>query len=273
MSSLVDQPWPVLAVSILVLWLASWIGARSFIWLRAAEDAASAFYDIILGATLGLLSLIIGFSFSMAISHYDQRKGYENAEANAIRTAYLRADLLAPADAAKIRAVIGSYLGQRIAYYEASDRQLPQIAARTTQLEAELWSAVRVSGTSHPLVVLGFNDMVNARGNAEASWSNRISLEAWTLMAVIAICGNALIGYGARKFSSRTIPILILPTVVVISISLYLIDDIDSPRSGIISVGPENLRLLADSLSDPSHPLVPDARLSATMQTVGTASP
>ena len=87
-------------------------------------------------------------------------------------------------------------------------------------------------------------------------------------MAAIAICGNALVGYGARKFSSRTIPILILPTVFVISISLYLIDDIDSPRSGLIAVGPQNLRLLADSLSDRSHPLVPDARLSTTIPSV-----
>jgi hypothetical protein len=270
MSSLVDQPWPVLAVSVLVLWLASWIGARSFTRFRAAEDAASAYYDIILGATLGLLSLIIGFSFSMAINHYDQRKGFENAEANTIRTAYLRADLLEPADAVKMRAVIGGYLGQRIAYYDARDEaELRQIDIRTTQTEAELWSAVRVSGASHPLVVLGINDMMSARGSSEASWSNRISLEAWILMAAIAICGNVLIGYGARKFSSRTVPILILPTVVVISISLYLIDDIDSPRGGIITVTPVNLRLLADSLSDPSHPLVPDARLSTAMPPVG----
>jgi len=83
-------------------------------------------------------------------------------------------------------------------------------------------------------------------------------------MAAIAICGNTLVGYGARKFSPKTIPILILPPVFVISISLYLIDDIDSPRAGLIAVGPENLRVLAASLSDPSHPLVPDARLSTT---------
>jgi hypothetical protein len=274
MSNLVDQPWPVLAASILTLWLASWIGARGFTRLHATEDAASAYYDIILGATLGLLSLIIGFSFSMAINHYDQRKNYENGEANTIRTAYLRADLLAPADAAKVRGVIGDYLGQRIAFYEARDEeQLRQIDARTTQLEAELWSAVRVSGASQPLVVFGVNDMLSARGNAEASWSNRISLEAWILMAAIAICGNVLIGYGARKFSPRTVPILILPTVVVISISLYLIDDIDSPRGGIITVAPENLRLLSESLSNLAHPLVPDARLSMPTPSVNTAAP
>lgn len=260
MSYLFDRPWPVLAVSIIALWLAAWIGAHA-LRSRATEDTASVYYDIILGATLTLLSLIIGFTFSMAIGHYDQRKGYESAEANAIRTAYLRADLLAPADASSLRTLIGNYLEQRILFYEATDEEgLLPIDARTAQLEADLWSTIRASATAIPLAVVAMNDMLNARSSAEASWANRISLEAWTLMGAIAICGNLLIGYGARKFSARTIPILILPTVVVISISLYLIDDIDSPRSGLIAVGPENLRLLAHSITDPSHPLFPNAQ-------------
>jgi hypothetical protein len=74
------------------------------------------------------------------------------------------------------------------------------------------------------------------------------------LLGAIAICGNVLVGYGARTFSARTIPILILPPVFLISISLYLIDDIDSPRSGLISVGPENLRLLSAALTDAVTP-------------------
>jgi hypothetical protein len=264
MSYLVDRPWPVLAVSIAALWMSAWIGANA-LRSRTTEDAASVYYDIILGATLTLLSLIIGFTFSMAISHYDQRKGYESAEANAIRTAYLRADLLPPGAAASLRGLIGNYLEQRILFYEASgESELLPINARTDELQAELWSAIRASGASIPLSMASVNDMLNARSSAEASWANRISLEAWTLMAAIAICGNTLVGYGARKFSPKTIPILILPPVFVISISLYLIDDIDSPRAGLIAVGPENLRVLAASLSDPSHPLVPDARLSTT---------
>jgi hypothetical protein len=261
MSYFVDRPWPVLVVLIITLWLSAWIGARA-LRSRPTEAGASVYYDIILGATLTLLSLIIGFTFSMAINHFDQRKGYESAEANAIRTAYLRADLLAPADAENFRMLLGKYLEQRILFYEATnEEELPPIDARTAQLQAHLWSTVRASGTSIPLIVTAVNDVLNARSSADASWTNRISLEAWTLMAAIAICGNVLVGYGARNFSARTIPILILPPVFLISISLYLIDDIDSPRSGLIAVGPENLVLLADSLSDTAHPLVSNVRL------------
>lgn len=56
-------------------------------------------------ATLTLLGLIIGFSFSMAINRYDQRKIDEEEEADAIGTEYTRADLLPPADAVKVRAL------------------------------------------------------------------------------------------------------------------------------------------------------------------------
>jgi hypothetical protein len=57
-----------------------------------------------------LLGLIIGFSFSMATSRYDQRKNYEEAEANAIGTEYVRADLLPAADAATVRTLLRKYL-------------------------------------------------------------------------------------------------------------------------------------------------------------------
>jgi hypothetical protein len=67
-----------------------------------AEDLREDF-SVILSATLTLLGLLIGFSFSMAISRYDERKNYEEAEANAIGTEYVRADLLPAADAAKVR--------------------------------------------------------------------------------------------------------------------------------------------------------------------------
>jgi hypothetical protein len=73
-------------------------------------------FGLILAATLTLLALIIGFSFSMATARYDQRKNYEEQEANAIGTEYVRADLLSPVEAAKVRSLLGSYLDQRVLF-------------------------------------------------------------------------------------------------------------------------------------------------------------
>ena len=101
---------------------------------------------IVLGATLTLLGLLIGFSFSMAVSRYDQRKNYEEAEANAIGTEYVRADLLPAGDAAEVRELLKKYLDQRMLFYTTRDqRQLAKINADTAELQTKLWSAVRAS--------------------------------------------------------------------------------------------------------------------------------
>ena len=71
------------------------------------------------GATLTLLGLIIGFSFAMAIGRYDQRRNYEEEEANAIGTEYVRADLLPAADAARTRALLRKCLDRRISFYRS----------------------------------------------------------------------------------------------------------------------------------------------------------
>src|SRR2546429_4500277 len=91
-------PLLVFAMSFLLLSLAAAVGdiVRSKIHPLVEEERDD--FGIILSATLTLLGLLIGFSFSMAISRYDQRKNYEEAEANAIGTEYVRADLLPPGD-------------------------------------------------------------------------------------------------------------------------------------------------------------------------------
>jgi hypothetical protein len=112
-------------------------------------------FSVILSATLTLLGLLIGFSFSMAVGWYDERKNYEEGEANAIGTAYVRADLLPAPDATRVRALLRSYTDQRISFFKTRDeKELQQINAKTAQLQSELWSAVRAPAASQPTPVL-----------------------------------------------------------------------------------------------------------------------
>ena len=221
---------------------------------KLGEDIREDF-GVILAASLTLLGLIIGFSFSMAVSRYDQRKNYEEAEANAIGTEYVRADLLPAADAAKVRALLRNYLDQRVLFYTTRDeQQIRKINARTAQLQAELWSAVTVPAAAQPepviaLAVSGMNDVLNSQGYTQAAWWNRIPVAAWALMAAIAVCCNLLVGYGARNAKAEGVLLLVLPFVV--SISFFLIADIDSPRGGVIRVNPQNLISLVESLRAP----------------------
>jgi len=247
-----DYPLLVFVLSFIVLLISERIGWVFFSKKRALDEDVREDLSILRAATLTLLSLLIGFTFSMAVSRYDQRRNYEEEEANAIGTEYVRADLLPVADAAKLRPLLRNYLDQRILFYMARDEQeLRQINTRTTQLQNELWSAVQGPAAAQPtpiiaLAVSGMNDVLNRQGYTQAAWWNRIPPAAWALMVVIAICCNLLVGYGARSSSTGSNLFVILPLVV--SIAFMLIADIDSPRNGFIRANPQNLISLAESL-------------------------
>ena len=209
-------------------------------------------FGVILAATLTLLGLIIGFSFSMAISRYDQRKNLEEEEANAIGTEYLRVELLPAANAEKVRGLLKSYLEQRILFYETRwVRDLAPINTRTAELQTELWNAVKGPAETErtavvALTVMGMNDVLNSQGYTQAAWWNRIPIPAWGLMWLIAICCNVMIGYYVRQKKGHWVRLIVMPLVV--AVSFLLIADIDSPRGGIIRVQPRNLVSLAGSL-------------------------
>jgi hypothetical protein len=247
-----NYPLLVFVLSFFVLWLSAWGGRSLRRRKQKLEEDVREDLGVVTAATLTLLGLIIGFSFSMAITRYDQRKNYEEAEANAIGTEYVRADLLPSADAPKVRLLLRNYLDQRILFYITRDeQQIRQINARTSQLQTELWSAVRAPAAAQPtpmlaLAVSGMNDVLNSQGYTQAAWWNKIPIAAWTLMAAIAICCNVLVGYGARNPKAKGIQLMVLP--VVVSISFFLIADIDSPRGGFIRVHPQNLESLVESL-------------------------
>jgi hypothetical protein len=253
MISVVDCPFLIFALSLVVLWLAEQIGAHSRKRLRASEEDDQHDRDVVLTATLTLLGLIIGFSFSMVITRYDQRKNYEEAEANAIGTEYVRADLLPAGDAYKVRELLKNYLDQRVLFYETRNfEQLRRIDAQTAQLQGGLWSVVQETAAKQStytvaLAVSGMNDVLNSQGYTQAAWRNRLPIAAWGLLATIAILCHLLVGYGCRR---RNIAVfLVLPLVV--SVSLFLIADIDSPRHGFIQVIPQNLISLSQELRAP----------------------
>jgi hypothetical protein len=247
---LVNYPILTFVVTVVILWLSFLVGA---VLRKRRSDLAEeerGDFGVLLAAMLTLLGLIIGFTFSMAGTRYDQRKNLEEEEANTIGTEYVRADLL-PTDAAeKVRGLLRSYLDQRILFYTSSGDQLRDVNATTTKLQAELWEAVKTpAGTDRDaveaLTVSGMNDVLNAQGYTQAAWWNRIPLGAWGLMWGIAICCNLMIGFYMRSKHPKGVP-FIMP--IVIGVAFLLIADIDSPRRGIINVHPQNLISLADSL-------------------------
>lgn len=230
-----------------------WFGNAVLSKYRTKDTETSSDLGIIQTATLTLLALIIGFTFSMAIARYDLRQTYEEAEANAIGTEFLRADLLPSKTAESIKGLLNQYLDQRILFYSKQDQETAkQITQRTMAIENAMWSEILPVARTQPtppitLAVSGMNDVINARGYTQAAWWNRIPTAAWWLMAAIAVGANILVGFGARNFRSNVGLFMIFPTMI--AISFFLIADIDSPRGGVIRIDPRNLIDLKQSIN------------------------
>jgi hypothetical protein len=249
--NILNRPFFIFFIAFFTLWFAAWVGGQVKRRRGAMSEESRSDFGVVLGATLTLLGLIIGFSFSMATGRYDLRKTYEEAEANAIGTEYVRADLLPEPNASQVRALLKQYTDLRIEFYQTrSYEDIERINRETAGVQGKLWVAASEPANAAPtpvkaLAVGGMNDVLNSQGYTQAAWWNRIPVGAWCLMFGIALFCNGLMGYGARIAEPKLL--LILPLVS--AISFFLIADIDSPRWGVIRVSPQNLVSLRAGLN------------------------
>ena len=246
-----DNPLVILVLSFAALFLAAETGSYLSEKRPKLTDTESNVLGVVLTGVLTLYAVVIGFSFSMATGRYDQRKNYEEAEANAIGTEYLRLGLLPPSEIARARSLLKRYLDQRILFYTTADsRRLRSIDSVTAQLQDNLWSSVEPIGVSQPTpvtaaIVTGMNDVLNSQSYTQAAWWNRIPVAAWGLIVVLSVCCCVLFGFYATRKSGR---VLFWSLPVILSITFFLLADLDSPRGGVIRVYPQNLASLAGAL-------------------------
>jgi len=180
MPKLIDFPVAVLAIAFLLQVGAAYGGDIVRRRTKGSEGDAGSDFKTVLPAALTLLGLIVGFAFSMAVSRYDLRKSYEEEEANAIGTEYVRVDILPTAQASHLHELLRKYTDLRIQFYLVRDQsQLDQIAASTSNLQNTLWASVAAPATAQAtptmaLLLSGMNDVLNTQGYTQAAFWNRI---------------------------------------------------------------------------------------------------
>src|SRR5262249_43004420 len=161
-------------------------------------------------AVLALLGLLLGFSFSMAVSRFDARKQLVVEEANAIGTAYLRARLLPAPQREEVVELLRRYVENRIAAAETRDGAAMQgTEQRAAELQEQLWArAARAADRDPRSVVTGLfiqslNDVFDIKEKRTVGLINHVPESALLLVAVVALCGTGLVGYscglGARR--------------------------------------------------------------------------
>jgi hypothetical protein len=139
------QQSEILVVTVLfgLLLIAKEVGFRRGRVIRGRlEDPAKSELTTLQAAMVGLLALLLAFSFAMAESRFETRRQLVLEEANAVGTTYLRSQALAEPYQTKVASLLRQYVADRLEYYAAGNdpEKLDEVNQQTNQLQKELWS-------------------------------------------------------------------------------------------------------------------------------------
>jgi len=228
---------------------------------RTDEARATARYlghiDILQTSMLGILALLLGFTFSLSLQRYESRSEALVDEANAIGTTMLRANLLSPDLQDEARELLAYYLGLRIT---GADLPLAREAERRALLQqaegvqASLWElAVRASGFDDSpvrtgLFIQALNEMFDAFGKRNAELDRHVPEPVQLVLYLTYMITAAVLGFNAGL--SRYRPSLATYVMIMLIVLInFMITDLDHPRSGIIRIDQSALRSLADEVA------------------------
>lgn len=248
--------WRVLPVCLLLLVAVTELSYRYGLHLHLTKDEArKGQIGGIQAAILGLLALLLGFTFALAVQRYETRRGLVVDEANAIGTAYLRASFLPPEQRAAVEGLLRSYVNTRINYYEAGQDQAKVLAAEeaAAKIQRELWSQATIAATASPTPIMAtfvtsLNEVIDLDAMRLNALRTHVPGAVWIILLLVAGCGCYASGYGSGASGARTtFSSFVLPVLIALVISL--ISDIDRPRGGLISIKQQPMFDLQQSIA------------------------
>jgi hypothetical protein len=194
------------------------------------------------GAVFALMGLLIAFTFSGAASRFDERRRMIVQEANAIGTAYLRIDLL-PADMqAPLRAKFREYLDARLAFYGQINEAAGKAEFdRAVALQSDIWKAATAGAARIPspaitsLVISSVNDMFDITVVRAAARQLHPPTIIYIMLGVLVLFCSLLAGYDMSSGGRRK-PLHMIGFATVLTLSVYVILDLEYPRAGLIRV-------------------------------------
>jgi hypothetical protein len=195
------------------------------------------------GALFALLGLLVAFTFSGAASRFDSRRMLISEEANDIGTAYLRLDLLPPGLQPELRELFRRYTDSRLAVY----KKLPDLdaaraeLARSVDLQNQIWAksvaAVQTPGTiaSAPMLLIpAVNQMIDITGTRTMSALIHPPIIIYLLLLLLTLACSVLSGRAAAPTGRSWLHII--GFAVVMSLTCYMILDVEYPRAGLIRI-------------------------------------
>jgi len=199
----------------------------------------------IVASELGLLAFMLAFSFGIVSSRFDLRRMTYLNEANAIKTAYLRAGMLPAAQRAPVRDLLRDYVDVRIQL--AKDMPIDWALHRSEEIQEQLWTKAAAAAehdtSSFPteLFIQSLNEIIDVHAmRVMASLENRMPLPVWTVLFGVGFLSFFTMGYqtGLTKASRSPATIVMALTFVAV---IWLVADLDRPREGFLHAGQDPL--------------------------------
>jgi len=237
------NPLVFMAVTVAALIATSELGFRIGRRFRARTDENSrGLESAVQAAALGLLALLLGFSFSLVASRYDTRREVVVREANAIGTAYLRADLLPEPQRSESRAIYRQYVGERIRAYDLGTEASTRAANRSADLQGQLWtramSAVRDERGSPVFavaVVQSLNEVIDSSEAAVSAFENEIPPPMMRILFAIAAIVAGITGY-CDGLTGRRLLLVMAVQPLLVALVIATIADMNQPFRGSFQV-------------------------------------
>jgi hypothetical protein len=255
LSGIFTNQWLVIGIVSALLLAAAEFGFRCGLRLHMRkDDARKTQVNGVQAAVLGLLALLLGFTFAIAAGRYESRRQIVLQEANAIGTTYLRASFLPQEHQRSIEDLLRRYVNIRLASYgpDANKATLAASEAQAAQVHRELWAHAVAAGKEAPTPLVAvflapLNETIDLDAVRLAANRSHVPGAVWLLVLAVSTCGCAMSGYGAGSSGVRcTSTNWLLPALIAVVITL--IADLDRPHGGLIHISQQPMLDLKQSL-------------------------
>jgi hypothetical protein len=232
--------WTILPLTVAIALLAVEVGYRFALYRHQHSlDEKETPLGGMVGAMLGLLAFMLAFTFGLAGTRFEDRRQVVLAEANAIGTTYLRAELLPEPIRAEARSLLREYVDVRLEVVQQG--KLEEVITRSEQLQDGLW-AVAVAATEKDrspitgLFVASLNETIDLHATRlMAGVRSRVPSVIWIVLYLLAALAMVMMGYQSGLSGSRR-SLAVIALVLGFSSVLYVIADLDRPGQGLLHV-------------------------------------
>lgn len=225
----------------------------------AAKSGAREHINAIQGSILGILALLLGFTFSLSLQRFDSRSDAVVEEANAIGTTYLRSDLLPLAVRSEVQALLREYVDLRVQASTVSldhQQQRKSLVDKATNKQSQLWQLARKSAELEPnpvttgLYIQSLNEMIDNFGRRDAALNRHVPEVVLLLLYGTFLLAGTIVGYATGIAGHRPSLVSYL-MVLLIVVLVFIILDLDRPRRGLIEVSQKSLLDLQNAVHQP----------------------